>query len=370
MRGLKIEKSSRRISTLDLDRDYDKSFLQDCKTIFNVFERLCQECSEAYTLEYQQKEGVLYRNNLQADENMNNEWDSRARYNITDRPLSQLEALPLQLEIEQSGLLGAAFFKEDRDFAQPVPDGFVEIRMAAAGLSGDDLAAWDRSPRPNTFSNDCAGTVIKVDKRVTNLVPGDRVYCLYPTKLGNFARVDASLCQKLEESQSFEELATVPSAFCSALHGLVNLAHLTQAETVLIDLKATGATLAAIQISHLCGAKIYVRVETLAQKEELLRAELGLEAGSVLYPRVEAAAKFLLIATGGKGVDVILSSSGGDSMQDSWHCLAFFVRFVHVGPIGAMSTQELPMTVFQSNATLSSFEIQVIIREKPELGAR
>ena len=66
--------------------------------------------------------------------------------------------------------------------------------MAAACLSDDGIATRNKSPRFNTFSNDCAGTVVKVDKRVTRLVPGDRIYCLYPNKLGNFARVDSSLC--------------------------------------------------------------------------------------------------------------------------------------------------------------------------------
>ena len=370
VRGLKTEKSSLRISTLDLDRNCDQSLLQDCKVILDIFEGLCQDSSDPYTLEYRQKEGVLYRSILQADESMNNEWDSRLSNNLADRAWSQLEAIPLQLEIDQSGLSSAAFFKEDRSFSQPLLEGFVEIRMAAAGLSDDGVALRKKSPRSNILSNGCAGTVIKVDKRVTRLVPGDRIYCLYPTKLGNFARVDSSLCQKLKAGQSFEDMATLPNAFCTAVHGLINLGHLTHTETVLIDIEATGAMLAAIQISHLRGAKIYVRVETSTQKEELLKAELDLDPSCVLCPREESVAKALYVATGGKGIDVILSSSEGESMHDCWYCLASFGRFVHVGLIEAMGTEELDMNVFQRNATFTCFDIQVIIREKPELGAR
>ena len=85
MRGLKTEKRSLRISTLDLDRECNGSFLQDCEAIFDIFEGLCQDSSETYTLEYRQKEGVLYRSTLQANKSMNDEWDSRVRNNITDR---------------------------------------------------------------------------------------------------------------------------------------------------------------------------------------------------------------------------------------------------------------------------------------------
>ena len=305
VRGLKTEKTSLRISTLDLDRKSDESFPQDCEAIFNIFDGLCRDSSEAYTLEFRQKEGVIYRSTLQADENMNDEWHSRVRNNITDRQWSQVEAFPLQLDIEHSGLLREAFFKGDQDFSQPLPDGFVEIRMAAAGLT------WNRSPRPNTFSNSCAGTITKVNKRVTKLVPGDRVYCLYPTKLGNLARVDSLLCRKMKKNQSFQEMATLPNTFCSAVHGLINLAHLKRADTDLIDLQSAGAMFAAIQISHQHGAKAYVRVETSNQKEKLLQAELGLDAEQVLFPRGGSIVEALNIATDGKGVDVILSSSEG-----------------------------------------------------------
>ena len=165
-------------------------------------------------------------------------------------------------------------------------------------------------------------------------------------------------------------MATLPNAFCTAIHGLINLAHLTYAEIFLINIGATGAMLAVIQISHLYGAKIYVRVENSTQKVELLNAELGLDADSVLYFREDSIAKALHVTTGGKGIDVILSSSEGEPMHDYWYYLAAFSRFIHVGLIKVMSTRELDMNVFQRNATFTYFDIHVIIREKLELGAR
>ena len=57
-------------------------------------------------------------------------------------------------------------------------------------------------------------------------------------------------------------------------------------------------------------------------------------------------------------------------MRDYWHCLASFGRFVHVGLTEVMSTQELDMNVFQREATFTCFDIDHIILEKPELGAR
>lgn len=53
-------------------------------------------------------------------------------------------------------------------------------------------------------SRGLAGTVTKIGKEVKDFVRGDRVYCLCSSKLGQYARVQSSLCQKIEGMNSFE----------------------------------------------------------------------------------------------------------------------------------------------------------------------
>lgn len=52
---------------------------------------------------------------------------------------------------------------------------------------------------------------------------------------GNYARMSGSFCQRADiiVIHSFEEMATIPITFYSAVHGLMNLAHLpAQGEAV------------------------------------------------------------------------------------------------------------------------------------------
>ena len=73
--------------------------------------------------------------------------------------------------------------------------------------------------------------ITKIGASVSDLKPGDPVYCQSFAKFGNFVRDKASFCQKLQPEDTFEAVATIPLAFCTAIYGLVNLGRLDRGET-------------------------------------------------------------------------------------------------------------------------------------------
>ena len=149
--------------------------------------------------------------------------------------------------------------------------------------------------------------------------------------LQNPATLRASFCQKRQPKDKFEAVATIPLAFCTAIHGLVNLERLDRGETVLIQ-SATGAVaFAAIQIARMCGAEISVTVGTPGTQKELLSMGLDIAEDRIFDSRSSFSAKALMDHTAGRGTDVILCSVRGELMHDYWRCIANCGRFVEIG---------------------------------------
>lgn len=222
VRGLKTERSSLRVSTLDLDLDVGESLVDHCDTIFAVWDRLSQDNAEGYTLEYRQKNHIIYRSSLEPDEILNSEMENQAKDPplIHELPLHHFTEMPLQVNVDHAGTSGAIFFDLDPNFDQALPETSVEIEVSAVGVSSkvslivsvhvtctetqQCVAAMSGNVGSRALSNECAGTIRQVGAQVKGLVPGDRVYCLCSTKFGNFVRVKSSLCQKVEGMDSFE----------------------------------------------------------------------------------------------------------------------------------------------------------------------
>ena len=138
VRGLKTEKSSLRVSTLDLDLDTGGSILGNCDTMFTILDRLSQDNAEGYTLEYRQKDLIIYRGSLQPDDELNAHWQDRARESNTTHilPLDQLRHIPLQLSIREGRGYEDKSFELDPDFDRGLLDEWVEIELGAIGING------------------------------------------------------------------------------------------------------------------------------------------------------------------------------------------------------------------------------------------
>lgn len=245
----------------------------------------------------------------------------------------------------------------------PVPNpgpGEVLLKIHAAGLNHLDI--WVRKGRPGVTLNfphvlgsDAAGAIAAVGEGVTQVHIGDEVVvdpglscgtceacqrgeqseCASFTILGmgrpgtfaEYVVVPASNVIHKPKYLSWEEAAALPLAYATAWRMLFTRARLGAGETLLIHGIGGGVALAALQLGRLAGAKVIV---TSSSQEKLDRAvALGAQHG--LHYGGDDLAQRILVATGGRGVDVVLDAVGAATWPVNFEVARKGGRIVHCG---------------------------------------
>jgi NADPH:quinone reductase-like Zn-dependent oxidoreductase len=243
--------------------------------------------------------------------------------------------------------------------------GQVLIQVEAVSLNYRDLLVvlGHYNPKmhlPRIPASDGAGVVKAVGEGVTRFKPGDRVCGSFmqnwidgrPTQekvrgaLGG--DIDGMLAEevvlheqglvKVPDYLSIEEAATLPCAALTAWNALVNAAHLTAGETVLIQ-GTGGVSIFALQFAKAMGARV---LGTSGSYEKLERArKLGLDAG-LNYRTQPEWAKWVLEQTSGQGADVIVEVGGAGTFSQS---LAAIRIGGTVAQIGVLSQSTEPLHI-------------------------
>ena len=115
---------------------------------------------------------------------------------------------------------------------------------------------------------------------------------------------------------------------------------------------AGGVGIAAIQLAKRAGARV---LATASSDDKLARlGELGLDEG-INYVRDDFVAESRRL-TEGRGVDVIVDSVGGATLQGSIRALAYRGRCVTVGDAGRAPAEHLDISTMRpNNQTLSGY---------------
>ncbi|OAA40092.1 Beta-ketoacyl synthase [Beauveria brongniartii RCEF 3172] len=309
--------------------------------------------------------GSFYIERLLADADLNQQFSLRN----TEEKVAQASLGsqgPIKARYRQPGVLSSLYFSSDPDFDEPLRDDWVEIRTEAIGLNIKDLAVATARFDLDKLSTEGAGVVKRVGSAVQTLQEGDRVFGIIPGNMGNHLRSPASLVAKIPSTISSPGAASMPVAYLTSIYAFQHLARLGKGESVLIQSATGGLGMAAIRIAQHIGAEIYATVGT-DDKRHVLTEEFGIPANRIFNSRKLSAVDDVMRATGQKGIDVILCSSAGDLMHETWRLVAPLGRFVDVGRTDVLGGGRLEMEVFKRNATFSSFDLGLVYRQKPSL---
>ncbi|KAH6651430.1 hypothetical protein BKA67DRAFT_537308 [Truncatella angustata] len=277
---------------------------------------------------------------------------------------------PIRAVFETPGILSSLYFRAYTELLQPLPASNIEVKVAAVGLNWKDLGLTSDKFNANgtNLSSEYTGTITKIGANVKGFSIGDRVYGVGRGHFGTHTSVPAAYAQKLQPSDDWCELATMPLVYMSAIYSFEHVARLRSGQKVLIQSATGGLGLAAIQVAQSKKAEIFATAGT-AEKMRFLVDSMGIAPDHVFSSRDPKALIGAAKTTMKGGFDIILSNVvGGDLLHDSLVSLAPMGHLIDIGRLDVLESKDIGLELFQKNANFSSFDLNTVIESDPELG--
>jgi NADPH2:quinone reductase len=223
----------------------------------------------------------------------------------------------------------------------PQPNGDeVLIQVASAGVSYVDVrqrqGTYNRAETrvggvqlPNIPGLQAVGRVVAAGPDADPALINRKVVAFVGK--GAYAELMAAsskLCVPVPEDIDDALLSVLPMQGLTAYFMLTASTMLRPGESVLVHAAGSGVGSLAVQIAKNLGAGTVVATARSEEKRAFAR-ELG--ADYAVDYAAPGWTKAVAEATGGKGVDVLLESIGGDVFEENFECLAVFGRCVIFG---------------------------------------
>ena len=217
---------------------------------------------------------------------------------------------------------------------QPKPHQ-IRVRVCATSINPIDYQTRrgdykDLVKLPAIIGVDISGVVEAVGEAVTNFRTGDEVY--YSPRLfgesGSYAEyhvADRDIVAHKPANISHLEAACFPLAAGTAWECLVTRGQLQVGESVLIHAGAGGVGSFAVQIAKASGA--YVFTTCSAKNHDLVR-KLG--ADRIIDYQTEDYTAIIKHETNGRGVDLVLDTIGGKTIQKSPEIIRSHGRLISI----------------------------------------
>ena len=240
------------------------------------------------------------------------------------------------------------------DVADPQchPKGIV-IRVEAVSIEGGDvLNRWRGAlaTRPHVVGYQAAGEIVEVGPEVENFRVGQKVATV--GAFGSHAElrsVPARSAWAIPEGFDPKLAAVIPVTFGTADECLFEFGRLKRGETVLVQAGASGVGLAAIQLAKRAGAVV---LATASSDERIDRLRpYGLDHG-INYQRDDVVQEVMRL-TDNRGVDLVVDSVGGQTLQGSILSLAYRGRVSMVGAAGREPMQVDVSSMMGGNRSLN-----------------
>lgn len=222
---------------------------------------------------------------------------------------------------------------EDVPDPQCAPNGIV-IRVEAVSIEGGDTLNRIGGPlvaKPHIVGYQAAGKVIEVGAEVKEFRPGDNAVTTgFNGSHAELRAVAARTAWKIPTGCDVKLAAAVPVPFGTAHDCLFEFGRLKSGETVLVQAGASGVGVAAIQLAKRAGARVLATASSNDRLERL--KSLGLDNG--INYKTDDVVKSVMKLTDNKGVNLVVNSVGGSTLQGSILSLAYRGRVSMVGAAG------------------------------------
>ncbi|WP_227983796.1 type I polyketide synthase [Nocardia spumae] len=203
------------------------------------------------------------------------------------------------------------------------------------------------------------GEVVRVGPGVESFAVGDRVNICTRGMIRRYNTVDAAMAFGIPADSDIG-ICSNATAFFSAEHSLLELVRVRAGETVLVHGAAGGVGSAAVQIAKLHGATVIGTAGTAERRDYVLAqgADHALNSRSLNF------AEEVLALTGGRGADVVISTTPGDLLRKNFDAVAEFGRIVEVGKTDSYSGGVLDLRHFEKNVSYHSIDMDRMLAKK------
>lgn len=213
---------------------------------------------------------------------------------------------------------------------------------------------------------EAVGVVRRIGPLVTKVSVGDRVCLMGIKTFATLVTDTEQFYEKIPDNLSFSDAASMPLAFATAIHSLINMGRLRKGQSVLIHSGCGGVGLAAIQIALMIGADIYTTVSSEV-KVNYLTDTFGIPRTHIFDSRSTSFVDGIMRETNNRGADVILNSLSGDLLHATWHCVAKWGTMIEIGKRDLLGAGKLDMDVFLENRNYCCVDINQMRAERPEM---
>ncbi|KAF2475276.1 putative polyketide synthase [Lindgomyces ingoldianus] len=272
---------------------------------------------------------------------------------------------PLRGEVRS----GKIIFQHDDRVTEPLGAEEIEIEVRAIGLNKEDADVTAGSDASSSFSHEIAGIITHLGSLVPREVKiGDRVFGFAFDTMATLQRTRYDLIQSIPAEQGFEQMATIPAAYATALYALEDLARLEPGEIVAIIDGCGSVGLAAMDVCSLHKADVIVITKS-SDTAAFLQTS-GREYKGIVIAGQDDVGCSLQNLTAGKGVDVVLRSTSADIylVEECCRNMAPFGRVIASGKHSQSSVFQTVVAT-QHNSTFT-FDLRDLYRFKPQLLAK
>jgi NADPH2:quinone reductase len=232
------------------------------------------------------------------------------------------------------------------------PNGIV-IRVEAVSIEGGDTLnrqGGALTSKPHIVGYQAAGEVVQVGAEVKDFKLGDKAVTTgFNGSHAELRAVVARTAWKIPKGCDVKLAAVVPVPFGTAHDCLFEFGHLKSGETVLVQAGASGVGVAAIQLAKRAGARV---LATASSDDRLERLKpLGLDNG--INYKTDDVVKSVMKLTDNKGVNLVVDSVGGSTLQGSILSLGYRGRVSMVGAAGREAMRVDVGSLMGGNRSLS-----------------
>lgn len=258
------------------------------------------------------------------------------------------------------------------------------------------------------FGLEASGKIRRVGSNVKDLGPGDLVGILRSGIYQSRILTHRHTCWRITKKLSLEAAAAMMVPYLTAMYALLHAANLKKnqvctlnkslpmslGDTLLTLIFADGSRSLSLwrcwtcRCSHLSSDwgqgrlsisksfelnasplisfKVYATVGS-DEKAQYLSDQCSLSRDEIFNSRDDSFVNKIMLATGRRGVDVVLNSLAGKLLHASWQCVASFGKMIELGKVDFATNGNLSMTPFAKNRAFIGVDLLDIGHERPEL---